>query len=130
MHWNHRVIRREVAPGLFHLFMVEVYYDDDDHSILGWTEKEEVWGDEEHDGIEGVRQTLRWMLEATEKPVLDEATLLREAEERGPIDYGPFETFDSLDDLLAELEEDDPGITERVRERSKELEEQSKKGDR
>lgn len=117
MYWNHRVMRRrpdpERYPDLYHLFIVEVYYEDfRDESgggIIGWTQEESVWGDEEYDGVEGLRQTLHWMLDATEKPVLDEEELLRQAEERGPIleDEEIIGPFDTIEDLLAELDRDD-----------------------
>ncbi len=76
MYWNHRVVNRVVNPGTPHesavLFIVEVYYDNDSHHIIGWTEKEAVFGET----VDELRQSLHWMLDALDKPVLDEAELL------------------------------------------------------
>lgn len=58
------------------LYVVEVYYDDNDNSIIGWTQQEEVWGE----SIDGVSQCLSDMAEALEKPILIEADLLRQME--------------------------------------------------
>lgn len=80
MFWNHRLMQRTNDPGTTYeeqaIYVVEVYYHDDG-GILGWTEKEDVWGNT----VDEIRQTLHWMLDATEKPVLDEAILLAQAEE-------------------------------------------------
>ena len=80
MYWNHRVMKRK-EHGIESLFIVEVYYNDENNEILGWTESEEVWGED----IDGVLQCLEWMKDACYKPVLVEADLIREAEERGPL---------------------------------------------
>src|SRR5690242_19575656 len=81
MYWNHRVMRRQEL-GESNLYIVEVYYNNEDSSIIGWTEKEFVWSSEEYDdGVEGLRQTLTWMLECLDKPILDEADLMQQAEE-------------------------------------------------
>lgn len=116
MFWNHRVMRRTEA-GTNHLYIVEVYYEDfrdeEPPSILGWTEKEEVWCDEDYDdGVEGLRRTLTWMLECLDKPILDENELLAMAEAArviGDIDgiEEAYETFDSIEELLAALDADD-----------------------
>lgn len=107
MYWNHRVMERvEGNETLF--FVVEVYYNTDDNSILGWTEQESVWGE----SVESLTTTLNWMLEALEKPVLNEAQLLREAEERGPLPEEPVETFMSFEELLDALEADGMDVDE------------------
>lgn len=105
MYWNHRVLRR-TEHGVNELLIVEVYYDDEDNSVLGWTENAVApWGDEEYDGIEGIRQTLTWMLEALDKPILDEAQLLEESERRGPLyNEEELERFESFEELLAALD--------------------------
>lgn len=134
MYWNHRVMRRipdpERYPDIVELYIVEVYYNED-HSIMGWTEKEAVWGNEEYDGVEGLRQTLHWMLDATEKPVLDEAELLRQAEEnpRPPFDEDELVEFtaDDLEALIAELAVEDPGIRERIEDLRSKFEDQIQK---
>lgn len=115
MFWNHRVIERKIGE-ITELYVVEVYYQEPDNdgeypTIIGWTQEETVYGED----IEQIRNTLNWMIEALEKPVLKEEQLLREAEERGPLfDDEEVETFDSIEELLAALEDEDPGITERV----------------
>lgn len=103
MFWNHRLMRRiEGTQSL--LFVVEVYYNEDDNTIIGWTEKESIWGDEEYDGVAGIRQGLHWMLDATEKPILDEASLLAELAERPPEDLGQVETFATIEEMFAALD--------------------------
>lgn len=81
MFWNHRVMQKTVDVGTRYeetfLYIVEVYYDDDTENIIGWTEKEEVWSDT----VDGLRQSLHWMMDATEKPILIEADLLQRMEE-------------------------------------------------
>ena len=83
---------------------------------MGWTEREEVWGE----SLDEIRKTLNWMLECLDKPVLDEADLLRQVEEaRGEESSGLFSepdryypdaddeptvSFDSVEDFLAELD--------------------------
>lgn len=113
MFWNHRVMRR-IENDASHLYIVEVYYEDgveegDYPGILGWTERQTPWADEEYDGIEGLRKTLTWMLDCLDKPILDEATLLAEAE-ANPLPReqwdGELLTFDELLESLG-LERED-----------------------
>lgn len=59
------------------LYIVEVYFDDNEGHIIGWTEKEEVWGE----NLDDIRQSLTWMLEACDKPILNEAELLLKVKE-------------------------------------------------
>lgn len=79
MFWNHRLMMRTEGEGTLYetevFYIVEVYYNEDDNTIIGWTQKEEVWGE----SVDGVRQTLHWMLDALDKPVLIEADLLEQA---------------------------------------------------
>lgn len=70
MIWNHRVLRR-LQDGEVSLNIVEVYYDETSGDIEGWTTSETVYGET----VEELRQTLHWMLDATEKEILDEAEL-------------------------------------------------------
>ena len=58
------------------LYIVEVYYNTSDGSIIGWTEQETAFGAD----IDELKQTLEWMTQACDKPVLDEAELLAESE--------------------------------------------------
>lgn len=93
------------------LYIVEVYYNDEDNTIIGWTEKESVWGET----TEEIWQTLNWMMDALEKPILIEADLLQRAEEieamggdtheigineEGEIDLGLFDTWEDDGGLL------------------------------
>lgn len=85
MYWNHRVMRCIEGAGTSYedsvLYIREIFYNEEDNSIIGWTEKEFVYSSEKYDnGIEGLRQTLHWMLDALDKPILDEADLLAQAE--------------------------------------------------
>jgi len=75
MYWRHRVMKR-IENEETNLYVVEVF-STENGTILGWSEKEDVWGET----IEDLRQSLAWMLEATEQPILDEAELLQRAEE-------------------------------------------------
>lgn len=81
MYWNHRIMQRIENEGLPYeetvLYVVEVFYNTEDDSIIGWTEKESVWGETSDE----IRQTLHWMLDALDKPILIEAALLQRAEE-------------------------------------------------
>lgn len=109
MYWNHRLMQRIENEGKAYeetlLYIVEVFYNHEDNSIIGWSEKESVYGED----VEEVRQTLHWMLDATEKPILIEADLLQRAEEiramggdthevgineYGEIDLGILETWE------------------------------------
>jgi len=72
--WNYRVMKR-ISNEEDIFFITEVYYQDDG-SVIGWTEGKDAWGENPDE----LRQALTWMLEALDKPVLDEAVLLAEAE--------------------------------------------------
>lgn len=79
MYWNHRVMKNvpdPKHPDYEEYSIREVFYNDEDGSIIGWTEGEEVWGE----SVESMRQTLEWMMGALDKPVLDEKALLDECE--------------------------------------------------
>lgn len=80
MYWNHRCLRRVDNIGTTHeetnYYIMECYYDLDG-SIVGWTDKEYPYGE----SLDSLRETLTWMLECLDKPVLDEASLLSQAEQ-------------------------------------------------
>lgn len=98
MYWNHRVLKR-VTSGVEEFIIVEVYYDDDDHHVLGWTENAMYpWGI----NVDEVRQTLHWMLDAVDKDVLDEEVLEAESEARGPEPIEEYERL-TIDELLESL---------------------------
>ncbi len=104
MYWNHRVIKRLINGGTDHetttLYIVEVYYDDVDHHIIGWTEGSEVFGE----SVDELRQSLHWMLDALDKPVLDEVILLARAEEAKAIgDDNLFDERLTMDEVLESL---------------------------
>ena len=72
--WNHRVVRREY-PGKFPEVLYgihETFYGLDGRSKKPafTTEPSDVVGE----SIEGLRQTLKWMLASLDKPVLDYKT--------------------------------------------------------
>lgn len=108
MYWNHRIIKRQVGVGTSYeeteYVVSEVFYNEDDHSIIGWTEKEYPWGQ----NVDEIRQTLHWMLDATEKPVLDELELQIECDRQPPVPEEQYErlTMEELLDSLG-LERDD-----------------------
>lgn len=97
--WNHRVITR-VEGEETNLYIEEVFYDADGTTI-GWTETKGLYGE----SVDELRQTLAWMLESLDKPVLDEARLLADAEAaklKGEQDIFPNDHL-SLDEVLDSL---------------------------
>jgi hypothetical protein len=97
--WNYRVMARKEGEET-NLYISEVYYDSNG-STIGWTEGKEVYGE----SIDELNQTLTWMLESLDKPILDEAVLLAEAKtarENGDEDIFPSERL-SLDEVLDSL---------------------------
>lgn len=70
MYWNYRVIKRTTSSETI-FFITEVYYDDDD-AIIGWIDEKTIIGDT----IDELRQSLTWMLECLDKPILDRNILL------------------------------------------------------
>lgn len=97
--WNHRIISRTEGEET-NLYVVEVYYDTDGATI-GWTEGHEVYGA----SLDELRQTLTWMLESLEKPILDESLLLAEAEtarEQGDSEIFPSEYL-TMEEILDSL---------------------------
>lgn len=97
--WNYRVMSR-VKNDETILFVTEVFYQDDG-SVIGWTEGKDAWGE----NLDELRQSLTWMLEALDKPVLDEDLLLAEAEasrENGAEDLWDSERL-TLDEVLESL---------------------------
>lgn len=109
MYWNHRIMRRVENPGKTYeetnLYVVEVYYNNDDGYILGWTEKESVWGE----SIEEIRNSLTWMMEALDKPILDEVELLQQVSEETISDLSDEEsvTFETIEEVIDWLNEND-----------------------
>ena len=72
MTWNHRVMKRvykhddgttEVEHAIY-----EVFYDDAGR-VEGWTEN--AMAPVSFEGVDSLRTTLEWMLEALDKPALD-----------------------------------------------------------
>lgn len=104
IYWNNRVMQRIDGIGTAYeetnLYIVEVYYHTDG-TVIGWTEKEDVYG---HD-LDELRQSLTWMIECLDKPILIEADLIsqaRVARENGDEDIFPSEGL-SIDELLDSL---------------------------
>lgn len=102
--WNHRVMQRIDGGGTnfeeTNFYIAEVYYDADGNTI-GWTEEKSVYGE----SVDEVRQTLTWMLESLDKPILIEAELLAQADaarEAGDRDLFPGEHL-SIDEVLDSL---------------------------
>lgn len=99
VYWDYRAMKR-IKNDETIFFVTEVYYEDNG-SVVGWTEGKDAWGE----NLDGLRQSLTWMLEALDKPVLDEAVLLEEAEVSR--ENGDEELWDSerltLDEVLDSL---------------------------
>lgn len=66
-HWNHRVIRRKDEEGREMLGIHEAFYDDQGKVWGITTEPVSVDGSE----MEDLQETMRWMYEALDKPVLN-----------------------------------------------------------
>lgn len=65
MNWNYRVVRKETQWGPE--FSIKEFYYNAAGEIWGWTENDErPYGD----SVEEVASSLRWMLEACERPVV------------------------------------------------------------
>ena len=65
-HWNHRVIKKNVADGSDWFGIHEVFYNDDD-TIWSYTENPiSIVGE----SIDDLRQTLEWMLSCLDNPIL------------------------------------------------------------
>lgn len=97
--WNYRVMKR-IKNDETIFFVTEVYYQDNG-SVIGWTEGKDAWGE----NLEELRNSLTWMLEALDKPVLDEDALLEEAEasrENGAEDLWDSERL-TIDEVLESL---------------------------
>jgi hypothetical protein len=68
MHWNHRIVVR-LQDSLEPLYELREIYYRDDGSIEGWSAAPvRVMGD----SVKEMKQSLRWMLKAMDKPVLVE----------------------------------------------------------
>jgi len=102
MYWNHRLMKRTEHDETL-LYVVEVYYDSKDNSIIGWTEKESVYGE----NLDEVRQTLSWMIEALDKPILDEVELLLQIKPGHEIFPESTQGFNSIEELVTELDTED-----------------------
>lgn len=112
MYWNDRVFKNYEAQYDYTYYTIqEVYYNEADE-IVGYVDAKDgkaPYGDD----VDELKWVLTRMLEATEKPVIDKAELesyfneLRMANDNVPQDpEGPNEVFDSVEELLAALEED------------------------
>ena len=80
-HWNHRVIQETLKNGDNWFSVREVYYNDDG-SIYAYTEEASKADGET---IEGVKEYLKWCLNALDKPILiDGEVKFIEPEDAGP----------------------------------------------
>lgn len=105
MFWNHRVLKR-IDQGETVYGIVEAFYDNDGE-LDAYGEAFEAPSGE---SVEELRQSLRWMLDSVEAPVLDEAELSGYFEKRRlagkglaalsaetvPFDPGMFDTTDEI----------------------------------
>lgn len=70
MNWTYRIVCRETQWG--EEFSIHEFYMTEDDEIWGWTENpESVYGDT----VDDVRQSLKWMLEACDKPIIEQTIL-------------------------------------------------------
>lgn len=70
--WNYRVIRRERGDGEGDSFQVHEVYYDDAGAITMWSERPIApYGED----LDVLTSDVRYMLEATDKPVLDHSSL-------------------------------------------------------
>lgn len=119
--WNHRILSRTEAEET-NLYIVEVYYDADGATI-GWTEGHEVYGT----SVDELHQTLTWMLESLNKPILDESVLLAEAEvarQQGDLELFPSEHL-TIDEVLDSLGLDRSDLGDIVEHSEEPLQEES-----
>ena len=69
MSWEYRVLREELDNGEFGYFIAEVYYDNEDGSVIGWTDSDynptARW-----DNVSDLQGTVKRMLGAFDKPVI------------------------------------------------------------
>ena len=72
MSWNYRVIRSENSDGAVWLGICEVYYDEDGTPSSRTDIPKVVSDDAEPSALDQMRSTLKMMLKALDKPVLDD----------------------------------------------------------
>lgn len=106
MTWNNRVFRNIHENGEIYYTVNEVYYNKDG-SIMGYIEEGKApWGTD----VDELRWVIQMMLESCDDEIIDRAELeahfenLRLNEPQVPEE--PYEVYDSVEDLLAALEED------------------------
>lgn len=110
MYWNHRVFKRyyDDFPGDGPYYTLhEVYYDDEDDSIIGYVADDKpAWGE----SIDELKQVLNWMLDACDKPIIDSKELDKYFEERrleleaNPPEEEEYVVYNSIEELLEDLE--------------------------
>ena len=66
MTWNHRVVHQSVGGEDFY-GIHEVFYDDEGKANMVTQEAVGAWGDD----IPGLQETLEWMHNALDKPILE-----------------------------------------------------------
>lgn len=108
MYWNHRVFKTNNPHGVEYEIR-EVYYEDDTEDIIAYTEKGHTpWGVD----IDDLRWVLEHMLASLERPVIDEAELEEYFANKPQVPEEPYEVFNSVEELLAALEEDSDADSE------------------
>jgi hypothetical protein len=101
-HWNHRVVQKNYPEEDYIEYSIrEVFYNDDE-SVYAYTENPMRLHGE---SIESLRKYLEWCLKALDQPVLvDGEVVFNDGGDSEEDLIGP---FDSIDDLIKSLEEDD-----------------------
>lgn len=100
-HWNHRVVKKYYDEDYTEFAIKEVYYNED-KSIYAWMEEPcRVHGE----SLESLRQFLERCLKALDQPVLVDGEV--EFVDDDGDNEEDWKSFDSIDDLLKSLEDDD-----------------------
>lgn len=112
MYWNNRVFKTKVNEygSEVDIYTIHEVYYNEDNTIMGWVDKEEgPYGE----SLEELKRSLEWMLEACDKPVIDRAELEEEMKNRPPEPEEEYESYNSMEEFLAALDEDYGGPVER-----------------
>lgn len=72
-YWNHRVVRRKIVGQPDFYAIHEAYYGMEDKPLITTNPEDVSVSDDDPNQtpIESLRETLRWMMNGLDKPVLD-----------------------------------------------------------
>lgn len=78
IYWTYRVVKTTDHQYKLDNYTIKEFYFNDDDTILGWTESDETpYGET----VDELKQILAWMLDACDKPIIDNEELLKILEE-------------------------------------------------